>query len=88
MDAEMTGPFFTKDQTTLFMAAQHPGEVGGMRKAMAAETRQLAMRTTDGKEFMQTRVVPIGSNWPGKGANTPPKPSVVAIRRVDGGSVS
>lgn len=87
-DSEMTGPFFTADQKTLFISAQHPGEVGGMRKAMASETRQLAMRTTDGKEFMQTRVVPIGSNWPGKGANTPPKPSVVAIRRVDGGAVS
>lgn len=88
MDAEMTGPFFTEDQKTLFMAAQHPGEVGGMRRAMASETRKLAMRTTDGKEFMQTRVVPIGSNWPGKGANTPPKPAIVAIRRVDGGDIS
>jgi uncharacterized protein len=88
MDAEMTGPFFTADQKTLFLAAQHPGEVGGMRKAMAAETRQIAMRTTDGKEFMQDRVVPIGSNWPGKQTNMPPKPSVVAIRRIDGGVVS
>jgi uncharacterized protein len=88
MDAEMTGPFFTADEKTLFISAQHPGEVGGMRKAMAMETRQLAMRTTDGQEFMQTREVPIGSNWPGKQANTPPKPSVVAIRRIDGGTVS
>ena len=88
MDSEMTGPFFTADQKTLFISAQHPGEVGGMRKAMASETRELAMRTTDGQEFMQTRVVPIGSNWPGKGANTPPKPTIVAIRRVDGGSIS
>jgi uncharacterized protein len=87
-DSEMTGPFFTSDQKTLFISAQHPGEVNGMRKAMAAETRQIAMKTTDGKEFMQTREVPIGSNWPGKQANTPPKPSVVAIRRIDGGSVS
>ncbi len=87
-DSEMTGPFFTADQKTLFISAQHPGEVHGMRKAMASETRQLAMRTTDGKEFMQTRVVPIGSNWPGKGANMPPKPAIVAIRRVDGGTMS
>jgi secreted PhoX family phosphatase len=88
MDSEMTGPFFTEDQKTLFIAAQHPGEMNGMRQAMASETRQLAMKTTDGKEFMQTRVVPIGSNWPGKGANTPPKPAIVAIRRVDGGAIS
>jgi uncharacterized protein len=88
MDSEMTGPFFTADQQTLFMSAQHPGEVGGMRKSMAAETRQIAMKMTDGKEFMQTREVPIGSNWPGKQANTPPKPSVVAIRRIDGGNMT
>jgi hypothetical protein len=88
MDAEMTGPFFTKDQKTLFLAAQHPGEVGGMRKDMASETRQISLKTTEGQEFMQTRVVPIGSNWPGKQANLPPKPSVVAIRRVDGGTLS
>ncbi|MBW4516868.1 MAG: DUF839 domain-containing protein [Timaviella obliquedivisa GSE-PSE-MK23-08B] len=88
MDAEMTGPFLASDQKTLFMAAQHPGETNGMRKGMAAESRKVAMRTTDGKEFMQTREVPIGSNWPGKQANTPPKPSVVAIRRTDGGTVS
>jgi uncharacterized protein len=86
-DAEMTGPFFTADQKTLFISAQHPGEVNGMRKAMAVETRQMAMRTTDGKEFMQSRVVPIGSNWPSKQANMPPKPSVVAIRRIDGGAI-
>ncbi len=42
------------------------------------------MRTTDGKEFMKTRTVPIGSNWPGKQPNDPPKPSVVAIRRIAG----
>lgn len=88
MDAEMTGPFLTSDQKTLLMAAQHPGEANGMRKEMAIESRKVAMRTTDGKEFIQTREVPIGSNWPGKQANTPPKPSVVAIRRIDGGTMS
>ncbi len=85
MDSEMTGPFFSRDQKTLFLAAQHPGEVGGVRKDMASETRQYAMKTVDGQEFIQTREVPIGSNWPGKGANQPPKPAVVAIYRMDGG---
>lgn len=88
MDAEMTGPFFTADQKTLFLAAQHPGEVGGVRKDMAIESRQIAMKTTDGQEFMQTREVPIGSNWPSKQANMPPKPSIVAVRRVDGKTIS
>jgi uncharacterized protein len=83
MDCETTGPFFTEDEKTLFLAIQHPGEVNGTRKDMAAESRQLAMKTTDGKEFMQTRKVPIGSNWPSKQVNDSPKPAVVAIRRVD-----
>ncbi|NJN39447.1 MAG: DUF839 domain-containing protein, partial [Acaryochloridaceae cyanobacterium CSU_3_4] len=88
MDSEMTGPFFTKDQQTLFMSVQHPGEFNGVRKDMSSENRQFALKTTDGKEFMQTREVPIGSNWPSNQANMPPKPSVVVIRRLDGGSLS
>ncbi len=87
MDAEMTGPFFTADQQTLFIAAQHPGEVSGVRKDMAFEMREFAMQTTDGQEFMQTRKVPIGSNWPGKTANAPTKPAVVAIRRQTSGRI-
>ncbi len=83
MECEMTGPLFTPDQQTLFLAAQHPGEIGGVRKDMAFEMREFSMRTTEGQEFMQTRKVPIGSNWPGKQANDPPKPAVIAIRRVD-----
>ncbi len=88
MDAEMTGPFFAPDLKTLFMAAQHPGEVGGIRQSMAADTRQFAMKSLDGQEFMQTREVPIGSNWPSKAVNQPPKPSVVAIYRTDGSSLT
>jgi uncharacterized protein len=87
MDCETTGPFFTQDEKTLFLAIQHPGEVNGTRKNMAAENRQFAMKTTDGKEFIQTRKVPIGSNWPSKKVNESPKPAVVAIRRVESRSV-
>lgn len=87
-DAEMTGPFFTKDQTTLFIAAQHPGEVGGTRQGMKTEARKFAMKTLDGTEFMQTREVPVGSNWPGKQPTDPPKPSVIAIRRISGAAIS
>ncbi len=84
MDSEMTGPFFTDDMQTLFISAQHPGEINGIRKDMAIETREFAMMTTDGKEFMQQRQVPIGSNWPAKTTNAPPRPAVVAISRANG----
>jgi uncharacterized protein len=87
MDTEATGPCFSPDGKTLFAAIQHPGEIGGTRQDMAAETRQIALRTTDGQEFMQTRKVPIGSNWPGKQPNDPPKPAVVVIQRTDGGAI-
>ncbi|MDB9519389.1 DUF839 domain-containing protein [Roseofilum reptotaenium CS-1145] len=83
METESCGPFFTEDRKTLFLAIQHPGERYGMRKNMASETREFSMMTTDGQEFMQKRVVPLGSNWPGKGPNDPPKPSVIVIRRID-----
>ena len=83
MECETTGPFFTEDEKTLFLAIQHPGEVNGMRKDMVADNRNFAMKTIDGKEFVQTRKVPVGSNWPGKKVNSPPQPAVVAIRRAN-----
>lgn len=87
MDAEMTGPCFTPDQKTLFIAAQHPGEVNGVRQDMAKANRRFAMKTTTGQDFMQAREVPLGSNWPGKQPNDPPKPSVISIRRLDNSSL-
>jgi secreted PhoX family phosphatase len=86
-ECETTGPFFSSDQQTLFLAVQHPGEIRGTRKDMAFESRQFAMRTTDGKEFMQTRKVPIGSNWPSLKPNDSPKPAVVAIRKINNSSL-
>ena len=88
MECETTGPFFTEDEKTLFLSIQHPGEVNGTRPDMAFESRELAMKTTDGQEFMQIRKVPIGSNWPLNQANDPPKPAVVAIRRVNLGTIA
>jgi secreted PhoX family phosphatase len=87
MECEITGPFFTPDQKTLFAAIQHPGALNGIRKDQQQETRQIAMTTTDGQEFLQTRQVPIGSNWPGKQVNNPPKPAVVAIYRQNRESI-
>lgn len=84
MECEMTGPFLSEDETTLFLAAQHPGERNGTRQDMAAETRQFAMKTTTGDRFDQAREVPLGSNWPAKTVNAAPKPAIVAVRRVDG----
>jgi hypothetical protein len=50
---------------------------------MAHEEREFLIKTTDGKEFKQIRRVPIGSNWPSKKVNDPPKPSLVSVRRKD-----
>ncbi|MFK8183470.1 MAG: PhoX family phosphatase [Phormidesmis sp.] len=87
MECELTGPFFTKDSSTLFLAAQHPGERNGIRVGMQSETRDFEMKTTDGQTFLQKREVPVGSNWPEKTDGASPKPSVVAISRVEKGAI-
>jgi len=83
MDAELTGLYFTPDQETLFLAVQHPGEAGGIRRDLAFENRKFALKTTNGQEFEQMRQVPLGSNWPSGQVNQPPRPAVVAIRRIE-----
>jgi uncharacterized protein len=88
MEAEATGPCFAPDNRTLFLSIQHPGEYHGMRQNGASETRAIALLTTDGQEFNQTRTVPLGSNWPSQQPNQPPKPAIVAIRRIDGGEIA
>ncbi|TVU54471.1 MAG: DUF839 domain-containing protein [Arthrospira sp. PLM2.Bin9] len=87
MECELCGPFFSPDQQTLFLAVQHPGEYNGKRRNMASQVREFAMTGLDGQEFIQTRGVPIGSNWPGKNPTDPPKPSIVAIRRQNLGAI-
>jgi secreted PhoX family phosphatase len=84
MECELTGPYLSDDRKTLFLAVQHPGEAEGIRKNGAKRTLTVRMQTKDGDRFMQERVVPQGSNWPARTPNAPPKPSVVAIRRLDG----
>lgn len=84
IDCEVCGPNFTSDRQALFLSIQHPGEFSGVRRDMASEERTFAIKTTDDREFSQIRQVPIGSNWPGKQPNDPPKPSVIIVRRSDG----
>ncbi|OCQ94213.1 phosphatase [Nostoc sp. MBR 210] len=82
MECETTGPCFTNDQTTMFLSIQHPGETNGTRKNQAIETRQFVVTSTTGEEFLQTRQIPIGSNWPDKTPNAPPKPAVISITKT------
>ncbi|MDJ0697055.1 alkaline phosphatase PhoX [Mastigocoleus sp. MO_188.B34] len=82
MECEITGPCFTPQEDTMFVSVQHPGEINGIRNNQASETREYAIYTTTGQEFVQTRTVPIGSNWPSKNFDFPPKPAVVAIGKV------
>ena len=83
MECECTGSTFNRDNTTLFLSIQHPGESNGIRQDMATEAREFELLTTDGKSFKQQRQVPIGSNWPSGRLNKPPLPSAVAIRRIN-----
>ena len=87
MECECTGITFDADNSSLFMAVQHPGERNGTRQDMATETRELAMLATNGSAFMQQRQVAIGSNWPSGRVNQPPIPGIVAIRRKNGNEI-
>jgi uncharacterized protein len=84
MECEFTGPCFTKDEQAMFLSVQHPGEIKGIRTNPTPEEREFLLTTTDGKQFKQTRRVPIGSNWPELTPNAPPKPAVVAITKISG----
>ncbi len=84
MDSELTGPVFSRDQKTLFLAVQHPGEVNGLRQAASVD---LSLTTTTGERFTQTRTLPTYSHWPGTDSE-PARPAVVMIRRVSGGAIN
>lgn len=86
VESEITGPTFTEDGKTLIFSVQHPGELNGTRGFAAAdlpteETRTMKIATRDGEWFDQTRVVPIGSNFPSGKLGEVPRPCVVCIRR-------
>ena len=87
MESELTGPFLSQDDRSLFLAVQHPGEGNGTRENMKSETRPFMLVDDTGKQFPQTRSVPIGSNFPGLKANDPVKPSIVVVTRKDGRTI-
>lgn len=88
IECELTGPCFAPDGSALFLSVQHPGEGRGTRRQSARQVVEIGLTTTDGTAFVQQRSVPIGSNWPDKQPDAPPKPAVVVIRRQDFGRIS
>jgi uncharacterized protein len=84
MESELTGPFLSQDERSLFLAVQHPGEINGTREKMNAETRPFQLLNDQGQQFPQKRSVPIGSNFPDLKPDSPAKSSIVVITRKDG----
>ena len=70
--AELCGPIFTPDSTSLFVAVQHPGEDG-------ENWPEFGRPSTF--EDPSTR-------WPDFQDSLPPRPSVVAIRKQGGGKIA
>jgi secreted PhoX family phosphatase len=71
--AEVCGPCFTPDGTTLFVAVQHPATDG----------------VRDWKPFGRSSTFDDpATRWPDFAAGMPPRPSVVAIRRKGGARIA
>ncbi len=73
MGAELCGPCFTPDGTSLFLAVQHPATDG----------------VKDWKPFSrESTFEDPATRWPDFKPNMPPRPSVVAIRKKGGGKIA
>jgi secreted PhoX family phosphatase len=71
VECEITGPYFTPDERTLFCNAQHPGETTGITATAPG---------IFGQETTYTSWWPEGNRTTGDNPSTP-KPSTVAISR-------
>jgi uncharacterized protein len=70
--AELCGPYFTPDQETLFVAVQHPGTDG----------------TKSYERFGRASTFEDpATRWPDFNDRMPPRPSVLAITKKDGGKI-
>ncbi len=81
LKCETTSSCFTPDSHTRLLSIQYPKVVNVIRQNKVLEVRILAITTTKGKEFSQTRQMPFGFNWFSNSPNTLPKPDAVAIQR-------
>ena len=70
VESEITGPYFSPDEDTLFIDIQHPGELTG-----------LTATTVFGQETTYTSWWPEGNKTASDNPSTP-RPSTVAISRV------
>ena len=71
VECEMTGPYFTPDEETLFVNIQHPGETTGIRPTSPG---------VFGQEATYTSWWPEGNKTTADNPSTP-MPSTVAITR-------
>jgi secreted PhoX family phosphatase len=74
VEAELTGPYFTPDEETLFLNVQHPGEVTGMRTTNPPSPGKF------GRERTYTSWWPEGNKTANDNPSTP-MPSTVVITR-------
>ncbi|WP_254978396.1 alkaline phosphatase PhoX [Cyanobium sp. ATX 6A2] len=64
VECELCGPCFDREESTLFLAVQHPGEIHGTRQRGGEEMQAHSLEDSAGGRFEQLRQVPLGSNWP------------------------
>ena len=84
MECALTGVCLDQEESSLFLAVQHPGEVHGARVSGGIEFQSHQLVDREGSSFQQLRQVPLGSNWPAQAPGRPPRPGVVAIHRGRG----
>ncbi|MDA8016030.1 MAG: DUF839 domain-containing protein [Thermoanaerobaculia bacterium] len=83
IEAELCGPTFSDDGQALILSVQHPGEDDATRRDGELEVQRHVVHDRNNRPFEQTRKIPVGSNFPAGDPNTPPRPAVVCIRRLD-----